>query len=305
MCIHRGMFQLGVRPHQRVLDLVFAVWLCASSFLVPPPAEAVGIDSFAENLSICSVRDAEKDGEIRASATISYSSFFPLVSNVSSCQPIAGATYGSVLPNTPRVSVPPPLNPEYNLSLRGYDPTNESLDLVYYGGNTDSGAPKLNSLFAPARSANFRTVYRVHKWDYACGCASSYYEDDFYPVTLGGLAATPGELILIPTSGYDIGLRTSGYAVMVLYATKTQLTFRYGREDDIRGDLPGYVIHLENVCIDPNLVSAYNYWDSQKRTRLPALYAGQAVGRAINDRVDVAIRDWAMFMDPRSKKDWW
>jgi hypothetical protein len=97
----------------------------------------------------------------------------------------------------------------------------------------------------------------------------------------------------------------TGYEVMVLYATMTQLTFRYGREDDIRGDLGGYVIHLENVCIDPNLLAAYNYWDSVGRGRLPALYAGQPVGRAINNEVGVAIRDWAMFMDPRSKKDWW
>ncbi len=308
MCIQRGTLHHSAwQQHRYLLGLVLAVWLSSSSLLlVPSPVAAVGIDLPAAGSPICATQKAEDAVGISASTIITYLTFFPVIGKPFSCQPIAGATYGTVVPSTPPVSVPPPINPEYNLSLRGYDPTNASLDLQYYGGATDSGAPKLYSLFTGTRPANFRTVYRVHKWDYACGCRSPYYEDDNYPVTLGGLAATPGELVLIPSSSYDIGTMTSGYGVMVLYATMTQLTFRYGREDDIRGDLPGYVIHLENVCVDPNLLALYNYWDSVgRRARLPALYRGQALGRAINNEIGIVIRDWASFMDPRSKKDWW
>jgi hypothetical protein len=35
------------------------------------------------------------------------------------------------------------------------------------------------------------------------------------------------------------------------------------------------------------------------------LQSGQALGRAAGSTVGVAIRDNGMFMDPRSRKDWW
>ncbi len=305
MRTQRGTFHWGTWQHHRyMLGLVLAVWLCSFCLLLfPSKAAAGGIDSAPLVSPLCSTQRADSVDSISASKNVTY--FFPVIAKGFTCLPIPGATYGSVIPSTAPVSVPPPVNPEYNLSLRSYDPTSQPLGLVDYGGNRDPLAPQLYSLFGDNRTATFRTVYQVHKWNYSCPCASSEYEDDSYPVTLAGLETTPNELIYTPGSGYDIGLMTTGYEVMVLYATSTQLTFRYGREDIIRGDVPGYVIHLENICVDPNLLAAYNYWDSAGRGRLPALNQRQPLGRAIGNEIGVAIRDWASFMDPRSRKDWW
>jgi hypothetical protein len=38
---------------------------------------------------------------------------------------------------------------------------------------------------------------------------------------------------------------------------------------------------------------------------LPALRGSQALGRARDASIGVAIRDTGSFMDPRSRKDWW
>ncbi len=305
MCTHRGTSHWGTwQQHRYTLGLVLAVWLCLVGLLLfPSNAAAAGNDFAAAGSSSCVARQAGSADGISASSTITL--FFPVVSKARNCDPIPGAVYGSVVPSTSPVSVPPPVNPEYNLSLRGYDPTSGIFDLVDYGGNRDPLAPQLYSLFGDMRTATFRTLYKVHKWNYGCSCASAEYEDDSYPVTLAGLETTPNEVIYTPASGYDIGLMTTGYEVMVLYATATQLTFRYGREDIIRGDIPGYVIHLDNVCVDPGLLALYNYWDGAGRGRLPALNQGQPLGRAIGNEIGVVIRDWASFMDPRSRKDWW
>jgi hypothetical protein len=67
----------------------------------------------------------------------------------------------------------------------------------------------------------------------------------------------------------------------------------------------GYTLHLEGLCVDPGLLASYRQWNAAGRGQLPALRAGQAVGRARAARVGVAIRDTGSFMDPRSAKDWW
>ncbi len=301
MCIHRGTSHLSGWQHRRVLGLVFVVWLCSSSFLlVPSPAAAVGIDSLIENVSICSMHDAENGSGVRASTTITYLNFFPFVGRAASCQPIAGATYGTVAPTEVVTNPPAANNPDLNLSMRGYLPTIAYLGLWDYGGSSDPLAPQLYSLFTDNRTATFRTAYKVYDWNWSCNCRGGLIDD--WPVTLAGLSTTPGELILTPSSGRDIGTMSTGYEVMVLYATMTQLTLKYTREDHV---VYGYTIHIENVCVDPNLLGLYNYWNSMGRSRLPALYQGQAFGRAIGNETGVAIRDTGSFMDPRSQKDWW
>ena len=73
--------------------------------------------------------------------------------------------------------------------------------------------------------------------------------------------------------------------------------------------VPGYVVHLEDVCVDPNLLALYRAQtdsDGYHHTgHLPALLNNQALGTALNTEVKVVIRDKGSFMDPRSRKDWW
>ena len=112
-------------------------------------------------------------------------------------------------------------------------------------------------------------------------------------------AAWPEEIIRVPDSGYSLG---SGYEVLVLYASTNRITLKYTLDDNV---VWGYTVHVENVCVDPNLLALYQTWNSAGRGQLPALRNGQAFGRARDSEIGVVIRDNGAFMDPRSRKDWW
>ena len=213
------------------------------------------------------------------------------------CAPIPGESYGvlSVLP--PPTDRPAEEHADLNLALRGYEPTDAYKGLVDYSGGTDPNAPQLPGLFADDRTGTFSNVYQVHHWDWGCNCRGSLITDP--EVTLVGLQVTPGETIHVPHSGYDIG---GGYQVLVLYASAERITLKYTREDNV---VWGYTLHVEDVCVEPDLLALYQTWNDEGRSHLPALRAGQAFGRARRGEIGVAIRDTGAFMDPRSRKDWW
>ena len=89
---------------------------------------------------------------------------------------------------------------------------------------------------------------------------------------------------------------------MVLYAEARRLTLTYTRDDT---PAVGYVIHLEELAVDPGLVALYQQLNAEGRHRLPALRNGEVLGTADRSGVRIAIRDTGMFMDPRACKDWW
>jgi hypothetical protein len=121
---------------------------------------------------------------------------------------------------------------------------------------------------------------------------------------LVGLAVTPGETIYTPERNAQI--YGGGYVAMVLFAEQQRITLGYTRRDHVAG---GYVVHIEDVCIDPKLVALYRAqldaagWNDTGR--LPALRNNQSLGIALGSEIKVAIRDAGSFMDPRSRKDWW
>jgi hypothetical protein len=155
-----------------------------------------------------------------------------------------------------------------------------------------------------------QAVYRVNQWLWepnecggqAHGCPGAAIAD--WPVTLIGLTTTAGEAIYPP--GRRAEIYGGGYIALVLYAAERGITLGYTRRDSVAA---GYVIHLENVCVDPNLLALYR---AQHNTagwrignRLPALRNQQALGVALGDELLVAVRDNGNFLDPRSRKDWW
>jgi hypothetical protein len=93
---------------------------------------------------------------------------------------------------------------------------------------------------------------------------------------------------------------------MVLYAEEKRITLGYTRRDTVAA---GYAVHLEGVCVDPNLLALYRQQirpDGYRATnRLPALRNNQPLGTALGTEIQLAIRDRGTFMDPRSCKDWW
>ena len=118
--------------------------------------------------------------------------------------------------------------------------------------------------------------------------------------TLISLAAGAGERLGIPHRRAQI--YGGGYKAMVLYAEPTRITLGYTRDDSVAN---GYTVHLEGICVDPNLVTLYRNSNGAGRGFLPALREDEVLGTAPNGSVLIAVRDRGVFFDPRSRLDWW
>jgi hypothetical protein len=208
----------------------------------------------------------------------------------------------SVIPvDGPPAEHPDDLHGDLNLDLRGHTPVSATLAIIDINGPTDGDAPQLPGIFAVGRTPVFTSSHRVYGWDWACGehgCPSP----DLTPaeVSLLGLGAAAEETISIPSRGPQI--YAGDYKALVLYATQNRITLGYTRQDSVA---PGYVIHLESLCVDPNLLALYRQANAAGRGNLPALHNDEILGTARAGEVLVAVRDRGSFMDPRSRKDWW
>ncbi len=235
-------------------------------------------------------------GRLPMTATLTSTAYLPLIMrSIDLCAP-TGETYGTLAPFDPSTG-DVSTQPDINLAVRGYTPTTAYLGLVDYGGNIDPNAPQLYTLFQDNRTPFFNAAYKVYRWDWTCNCRGGPILK--WDVTLLGMQTTPGEKIRLPVSGYDIG---GGYGALVLYAERTRVTLQYTRDDNV---ISGYTIHLENICVDPNLLALYQQMNAAGRAQLPALFPGQPLGRAPGTEIDAAVRDSGSFLDPRSRKDWW
>lgn len=210
---------------------------------------------------------------------------------------IPGARYGKLAINGNPTDRPAAEHGDINLKLRGFTPTQSTVGLIDMNGPTDHRAPQLSGLFADKRSAQVSNVYRGHDWDWGSNSRGAPLTE--YDVHVVGLRSQAGETVHVPSAGYDLG---EGYQVLVLYASPERLTLKYTREDTVA---TGYAMHLENVHTEPSLLALYEQMNAQGRRELPAVRAGQAIGRARGEEIQVAIRDTGRFMDPRVRKDWW
>jgi hypothetical protein len=223
----------------------------------------------------------------------------------SDCPTISSATFDLIPIDGPAADHPDYLHGDLNLAQRWYSAISDTLGLVDYPGSTDPNAPQLAGLFEPHRVPAISSVYQVNDWIWACGahgCRGSAITDP--NVTLAGFLTTPGEDIYIPERGPEI--YGGGYRVMVLYAEEKRITLGYTRQDTVAN---GYAVHIEGVCVDPNLLALYQAQrdaDGWHVTGfLPGLGNNQALGTVFGAEIKVAIRDQGTFMDPRSRKDWW
>lgn len=89
---------------------------------------------------------------------------------------------------------------------------------------------------------------------------------DHVAATLVTLAAGAGESPGIPHRRAQI--YGGGYKALVLYAEPTRITLGYTRDDSVAN---GYTVHLEGICVDPNLVALYRSSNAAGRGFLPAL----------------------------------
>lgn len=226
----------------------------------------------------------------------------------SDCPLSSTATYNLIpLEGGPVRDHPDELHGDLNLLVRGYNVTDRYKGLVDISGSTDPDAPQLAGLFSPNSFPGIVSVYQVNGWDWSCGvhgcpAAPPLTDPD---VTLIGLSTTQGQPISIPERSAEI--YGGGYKALVLYAAEKQITLKYTRADSVVG---GYSAHIENVCVDPNLIALYQAQvDGEgyhSTNYLPGLRNNEILGTALAGEVRVAIRDGAgSFLDPRSRKDWW
>ncbi len=237
----------------------------------------------------------DQSSVIRSLESITYYAYLPIIARPDVCA-ATGETYGTLPPLTPSTG-DASTQPDINLAVRGYTPTIADHNLVNYAGAIDPAAPQLYTLFGDNRTPTFTAAYQVYRWDWTCNCRGRPILK--WAVTLLGMQTTPGEMIRAPIAGYDVG---GGYGMLVLYAEAHRLTLKYTRDDSV---IDGYTLHLENLCVDPNLLALYQQLNADGRNELPALFPGQPLGRALGSEIDAATRDNGSFLDPRSRKDWW
>jgi len=200
-----------------------------------------------------------------------------------------------------------------NFALRGTVANTDAglrRELVDYGF-ASTQPPQFATLFSPNRVPLLVGFYRVHDWNWSPSPALGSQGAPLtrWPATALGLQVSPGDVLRVPTSAYDIG---QGGEVIVLYADERRVALRYAREDS--AGAAGYTVHVEGLCTDPNLLTLYNQLDVANGARyvypsgpypLPVLPAGKPIGVARGNEVVVAVVDTGSFMDPRSCNEWW
>lgn len=229
-------------------------------------------------------------------------------SETSGCPTASNARYAAVPVLGPAADRPPAVHADLNLAVRSYTTTTAPLALVEINGATDWDPPQLATLFPGRSRPQIVGAYRVNGWDWGCvdrsdapwyghGCRAAPITAP--PVTLLGLGSSRGEQVQIPSRQAEI---SPGMTALVLYAEETRLTLGYTLEDTAAH---GYVVHIEDICVDANLLALYRSLNAAGRSSLPGLRNGDLAGVASGSAIKVAVRDTGSFMDPRSRKDWW
>lgn len=256
---------------------------------------------------------------LATSTTYSYTAYLPFLTSSSLCPQTSSASFDTIdFQGSPyKDNRLTDENADFRLSLLGYAAYTDQFGLGYssYGGGTGEGdGPRMSGIYGPNRGTSFVHTYQIYHWTWdenglpPYGSRGSLNSTEPWKVMVVDIATTPGEYIHIPER--NAAIDGYGHRAMVLYAGEQELTLAYFNWDHVftpSGN--GYVVHMLDFCVDPNLLSLYraqlNSAGKRSTMRLPALYIDQPVGTALGSTMAVAIRDSARFMDPRVKTDWW
>lgn len=223
-----------------------------------------------------------------------------------SCPTSSGQSYSHirVSPNDPeKLRGAVEQSPDVNINLRGYVAVDESTELQSRHGNNygldDKMPPQISSLYGGAFPQIIKT-YRVYEWDFNNNRSlAPQTASPNFSVHMIGLSASKGQSLL----GLRAGRSIDGTNVfMVLYATKNYILFTHSNGDNL---FDGYLYYFLGLCVDSNLLAAYNSDAGGGRAQLPVIGTGQVFGYGGSEDVKVVIRDTMSFVDPRAKEDWW
>ncbi len=198
----------------------------------------------------------------------------------------------------------PETSPEINLRLRGFTEVSEGTGFVSRHGDKygldDKMPPQISTLFGGPRPQIIKT-YRIYEWDFdSKKSLAPQTATPNFKVHMIGLAAPSGQKLVGLQAGRQINAQ--GDVFMVVYATNRDIVVTHSTGDTLLG---GYLFYFLDICVDPNLLAAYESADAEGRSQLPVIGAGQVFGYAGNTDVKVSIRDTMSFMDERYNEDWW
>lgn len=264
----------------------------AAQALSAPQEAAVALQGVVEE----AVQRADAVPEAAASSPVDQAPASPPACPLSSTR-----VYDTIPVDSHPADHPDSIHGDLNLRLRGWSPVQAELGIVNIDGPTDGDPPQLATIFSDSRLPAFTSAYQVYDWNWGCsahGCRGELMTHR--EVLLLGMGTSSGETLSIPNRGAQI--YGGGYKALVLYAEANRITLVYTREDSVAN---GYAIHLENLCVDPNLLLAYQTANAAGRGALPALRDDEVLGTATGEEIRVAVRDRGAFLDPRARKDWW
>lgn len=228
-----------------------------------------------------------------------------VVTQPATCPTQSSQSYALIAMDGVDLTHPAARHGDLNLAQRGYTAVAAPAQFVDLAGSVDPDAPQLAQLWASNQPMRMTSLYQVADWQWQCGdhgCRGTLLSAP--EVTLLGLQTQPGTALYAPARQASIYRDNAGndYVAVVLYAETGRLTLAYTRDGSVAN---GYVVHLEQVCVDPNLLQRYAEADAAGRRQLPGLQHSQSFGTAADTEIRVAIRDRGAFLDPRSRKDWW
>ncbi|MCS7178612.1 MAG: hypothetical protein RML46_02280 [Anaerolineae bacterium] len=238
--------------------------------------------------------------------------YLPLVSKApNACVPIPGVSYLalSVVDRYDPAKPPPENNPDYRLTLLGYNPVDQHKGLVIYNPPGSEVPPQFTTLLEGSWTPVILNTYQANGWDW------DHHQPiptpwTWPPVSVIGVPATPTAIIRVPDSGYTIGHEcgNGGCDALVIYASRQEITLKYTRDDRVSYPPPGnagYTVHIAGLCVEPSLLTLYQQKHTEGRFYLPAVRGGQPIGRAWGHEIVVAIRDNGPFLDPRDCHAFW
>ena len=266
---------------------------------IPPPEEALA-DAPPPVANTAEIAAAAPE-VVAAQAAVEEPVVVAAAASPGDCPATSGNAYTTIPVAGGGLDHPDAEHGDLNLALRGYQPVDAAPALFDKDGPVDGDPPQLAGLFADLRAPAFGQSFAVNDWDWACGahgCAGAPLSH--VDATLVALRSNGGETLYVPRRGAQIF--GGGYKALVLYAEPTRITLGYTRDDTVAN---GYVVHLENLCVDPELLAVYRGSVAAGRGYLPALREDQPLGSAGLGDVLVAVRDRGVFFDPRSRRDWW
>lgn len=167
------------------------------------------------------------------------------------------------------------------------------------GGERDPRRPLVSDIL---RSGDVRRpigAWEIYDWN---NPNAPVNQGHGWPGTLVAFGVSHGEVIYAPTHGgrlVNAGALWSGQeGYSVLYADADQhvicLSGAWGDVVNV-----GYVIYIVGVAIDQSILDAYKNHSTASRTDLISVLKGERLGKAVTDKVWVALRDTGTFQDLR------